>query len=120
MDDPGHARVKPGDHGGHPRGGARTAQPPAEDPRDRSRDLACIPLMLARLGADELLPDNELALTVGDEVLFCRLGCSGRMEWTRNNRNALTYVVTGEQIAAGRPGGGSRTGALAWRAEVRS
>jgi len=74
-----------------------------KDPRDRSRELACIPLMLARLGADELLPDSDLVLRVGDEILFCGAwDVPARMEWTRNNGNALAYVVTGEAIAAGR------------------
>jgi voltage-gated potassium channel Kch len=72
------------------------------DPRDRDQELACIPLLLVREGTEQVLPSADLPLREGDEVLFCGAwGSAARMEWTCMNRNALTYVLTGEELAAG-------------------
>ncbi len=72
------------------------------DPRDRDQELAVIPLMLARDGYDEVLPDPQSRLHVGDEVLFAGAWeMPAQMSWTRNHCTTLAYVLTGEKIAAG-------------------
>jgi Trk K+ transport system NAD-binding subunit len=72
------------------------------DPRERERDLACIPLLIAREGADRLLPGPEVLLAPGDEVLFCgSWDVPARMGRVCCNQNLLTYVLTGEEPAAG-------------------
>ncbi len=67
------------------------------DPRDRERRLPCIPLMLLRHNERTLLPDPGLHLQKDDHLLFCGAPMGrDRMEWTLQNENALSYVITGE------------------------
>lgn len=72
------------------------------DPRDRDQELAAIPLMLARAGYDELLPDPQSRLHVGDEVLLAgSWDVPAQMGWTRSHCTTLAYVLTGEKAASG-------------------
>ncbi|MCU0935053.1 MAG: NAD-binding protein [Gammaproteobacteria bacterium] len=72
------------------------------DPRDRDQELAAIPLLLARDGYDELLPDPQSRLHVGDEVLLAGAwDVPAQMSWTRNHCTTLAYVLTGEKVASG-------------------
>ncbi len=67
------------------------------DPRDRERKLPCIPLLLLRHNERTLLPDPGLHLQKDDHLLFCGAPTGrDRMEWTLQNENALSYVITGE------------------------
>jgi len=66
------------------------------DPRERSRGLPCIALMLVRPGNRTLLPDGETRLMKGDQLLFCgRYSAHPRMEWSLQNEIALSYIRTG-------------------------
>jgi Trk K+ transport system NAD-binding subunit len=67
------------------------------NPQDRERVLPCIPLMLLRHNERTLLPDPAISLQKDDHLLFCG-SHSGRdrMEWTLQNENALSYILTGE------------------------
>ena len=72
------------------------------DPRERERRLPCIALLLVRGNRREVLPAAEIRLRERDRLLFCgRLAARTRMEWTLQNLNALSYVLTG----ASRPQG---------------
>lgn len=72
------------------------------DPRERERRLPCIALLLVRGNRREVLPAGEIRLREGDRLLFCgRTDARTRMEWTLQNLNALSYVLTG----ASRPQG---------------
>ncbi len=73
-----------------------------KDPRERSRDLLCIPLLLWRRGEISLLPPADLRLEENDRILFCgRYSAHGSMEWTLQNEHALTYVRTGGSAPQG-------------------
>ncbi|MGM0594609.1 MAG: hypothetical protein ACQETD_08740 [Pseudomonadota bacterium] len=64
------------------------------DPRERGEPLSCLPLLLVKRDQEPLMP--------GDKLLFAgRAGVHERMRWTLQNRNALRYVQTGEERAAG-------------------
>lgn len=64
------------------------------DPRERSRKLAVIPLMLRRQGKYHLLPDDDLALQPGDRLLFCgQHDAERQMRWILANGNMLDYVL---------------------------
>jgi voltage-gated potassium channel len=73
------------------------------DPRDREHALACLPLLLLRRNREALLfPADDVALAVGDEILFSGKGwVMQRMQWLLQNHNALRYVQTGEERASG-------------------
>ena len=67
------------------------------DPRDRSKRLPCIPLMLLRHNQRVVLPDHSMAVQKDDHFLFCGArSAERRMAWTLQNENALSYILTGE------------------------
>ncbi len=67
------------------------------DPRNRDRQLSCLPLLLARGDDRMLLPDPEMVLESGDRILFCgALPAQKGMRELLNNLNSLRYVHTGE------------------------
>lgn len=73
-----------------------------KNPRERSRDLRCIPLVLLRKGEVSLLPASDLCLEEDDRILFCgRYSACSSMEWTLQNEHALTYVRTGGSAPQG-------------------
>jgi len=92
-------------------GGSVSIDDLLRDSRDREQCLSCLPLLLMRRsGEEELFPDNSTRLEPGDQLLFGgKAGVHERMKWTLQNRNALRYVQTGEERAAG----------YIWRAIVR-
>ncbi len=66
------------------------------DPRNRSQALPAIILMQQRAGEHRPLPSLEQPLRMGDRLLLCgRPGARDWMQWTLNNPDVLTYVVTG-------------------------
>ena len=66
------------------------------NPKDRSKLLPCVPLLIKRDGLDMLLPDMEEHLQNGDRVLFCgRQDASSRLRYTINDHQALDYIQTG-------------------------
>ncbi len=73
-----------------------TIQTLMRDARDRDRLLRCIPLLLDRDGQQELLPDPETPLKVGDKLLFTGAeGCERRMDWVLLSAKELEYVESG-------------------------
>lgn len=67
------------------------------DPRDRSRELRTIPLMLLRHNERILLPDLSTAIEKDDQILFVGVrSAKNRMHWTLQNEHALSYILTGE------------------------
>lgn len=67
------------------------------DPQDLQRQLPCIPLMLLRHNERILLPDPGISVQKDDHLLFCGSHDGrDRMEWTLQNENALSYILTGE------------------------
>ncbi len=71
-------------------------------PNDRSELLACLPLLLRRAGRDRLLPDDEMPLAAGDEILFAgRLRARRSQQLSLANVNVLDYVRTGRDLPGG-------------------
>ena len=67
------------------------------DPRDRSRHLPVIPLLLEHNDERQLLPALTMPVHQGDQILFCgREGARAAIDWTLNDRHTLRYVRTGE------------------------
>ncbi|WP_295392998.1 TrkA family potassium uptake protein [uncultured Thiodictyon sp.] len=72
------------------------------DPRERTRQLPVIPLLLEHNDERHLLPDLALRVRKGDQVLFCaREGARSVMDWTLHDPHVLHYLVTGEDAPAG-------------------
>lgn len=66
------------------------------DPRERTRPLACVPLLLKRGQHLELLPDTETQVQEQDQLLFCGTDEARLvMKTTLKNFNVLGYVLTG-------------------------
>ena len=66
------------------------------NPKDRSKLLPCVPLLIKRDGLDMLLPDMEEHLQNGDRILLCgRQDASSRLRYTINDHQALDYIQTG-------------------------
>lgn len=85
------------------RGGAEiTLADLLRDPRDRHATLPAQPLLLLRSGAQTLLPDDDVALAPGDQVLFAGRGDARRqLEATLRNVNVLEYLRTGRDLPGG-------------------
>jgi Trk K+ transport system NAD-binding subunit len=67
------------------------------DPRERSRPLKVIPLLLLRDNGRTLLPELNTALEADDRILCVGSpSAHNRMEWTLQNTHALSYILTGE------------------------
>jgi len=66
------------------------------DPKSRTDDLACIPLMLIRGEEKILLPDETECILIGDTVLWCgQQSAANYMEWTLHDLFVFTYVSRG-------------------------
>ncbi len=76
---------------------------------DRGEKLHVTVLMISRQDKESAsgfklitLPDDDFQLQAGDQILFCaREGERNEISWVLNNRNALHYVQTGEQVSEG-------------------
>lgn len=83
-------------------GHAPTLEDILRDPRQRSDRLPAIILVHQRAGEHRPLPTLDQPLRVGDRLLLCgRLGARDWMQWTLNNPDVLTYVVTGRELPRG-------------------
>ncbi|MCF8004290.1 MAG: NAD-binding protein [Chromatiaceae bacterium] len=72
------------------------------DPRNRDDPLAAICLMHTRGSHCCVLPDLSQRLRVGDQLLLCgRPEARDWMQWTLNNPDVLTYVVTAVSLPRG-------------------
>jgi Trk K+ transport system NAD-binding subunit len=68
------------------------------DPRDVTKQLPCIPLLLVREGANKLLPVDE-SLEEGDNLLICGTpGGVSQLQRTLQNSETLNYLMTGESL----------------------
>lgn len=66
------------------------------DPRDRTLNLPCVPLLLKRQGISSLLPASEVRLRGGDQLLFCgRKDAHRQMDHVVHDHQALEYTRTG-------------------------
>ncbi len=67
------------------------------DPRDRTKKLACIPLLLVRNEEKILLPDESENLEIGDQLLWCgKKATADWMTWTLRDPFVLVYLATGQ------------------------
>lgn len=70
------------------------------DPTERSQRLPCLPLVLRRDESDVVLPQADLELAVGDQLLFVGTQRARvEQELAARNRNVLDYVQTGEEAS---------------------
>ncbi|MDH3343249.1 MAG: NAD-binding protein, partial [Gammaproteobacteria bacterium] len=66
-----------------------------QDPGDREAKLRCVPLLLIRDGQEILLPEDNLEIKIGDELLFCGTPLvKDNMHWTLNVMRSLNYVMS--------------------------
>lgn len=72
------------------------------EPRNRNQRLSCLPVMMKRGAYSVLIPDEDVALRPGDQLLFCGVvGAHQQMQWTLQNRNVLRYLQNGEERPEG-------------------
>jgi voltage-gated potassium channel len=73
------------------------------DPRDTSLRLPCVPLFLKHANNNDiLLPEDDLQLQIGDQILFCgRHLAEQRMRWSAHNFHALNFICTGHDRPSG-------------------
>lgn len=68
------------------------------DPRDRSRQLPGAVLMLARGDDETIMPDADVQLATGDELLFCAVPRARRLlQAALTNDYTLQYLITGRE-----------------------
>ena len=66
------------------------------DPADRSRRLACVPLVVQSGDAVTAMPEMSRALKPGDRILFCgRNEAYHLLDATLNSQYTLRYLMTG-------------------------
>jgi hypothetical protein len=66
------------------------------DPADRSRRLACVPLVVQSGDAVTAMPEMSRALKPGDRILFCgRNEAYHLLDATLNSEYTLRYLMTG-------------------------
>ena len=71
------------------------------DPTSRDVELACMPLLLVRGGAEQVAPDAQTLLKPGDRLLFAgAAGARDLQRMTLRNPHARDYVLFGRD----RPG----------------
>ncbi len=72
------------------------------DPHAPDNPLPCIPLLLKRRGFKTLLPDHELIVQPGDEILFCGIHQAFTLQdILLKNYNALSYALLKEDRPSG-------------------
>ncbi len=72
------------------------------DPRNRERALAVLPLMIKRNDEYILLPEPEVRLELGDQVLMAgKASAQVFMCWITDNQNVLRYVRSGLEAPGG-------------------
>lgn len=67
-------------------------------PRDRTKQLACLPLILLRGDRHYLLPDIEQRLKKGDRLLYCGNAQAKKLyRWSLDDPHTLHYLLTGNE-----------------------
>lgn len=70
--------------------------------RERELKLACVPLVLKRGDTKVMLPENDIRLTLGDELLMCsRRGVDQSIKANLANIYTVEYLVSGSSPARG-------------------
>lgn len=84
-------------------GGSRpTVGDLCRNPRNRDERLDCMVLFIKRIGAEIVLPGDEMTLEKGDHLLLCgRIDAWNQMEWISKNHNVFDYLCSGEERASG-------------------
>ncbi len=74
-----------------------------KDPQNREQILPCIPILISRENRQHmLLPDLDMKIEIGDEILFCGNIKARRMtDWLTMNPYVFNYIVTGEEHPSG-------------------
>ena len=68
------------------------------DPRGRSHSLGCVALLHVRADVPTLMPDSELSLSEGDQLLMCAVpGARHLLQATLNSDYTLEYLITGQE-----------------------
>ena len=69
------------------------------DPEDRERMLAVVPLVLMRDGTPQHMPDEDMLLRPGDQVLVAgRLGALASMTPVLLQETAVEHAATGRDV----------------------
>ena len=72
------------------------------DPRDVTKQLTCIPLLLVRGDEKQLLPKDDESLKQDDNLLFCGTPASrSQLQWALQNNETLNYLLTGQTLPRG-------------------
>lgn len=83
-------------------------------PQDRNQRLDCVALLHHRGDYSIILPDDDMVIVDGDQVLFCgHPHARNKMQQLLQNQNVCTYILTGEEHAS------SYIGKLLTRGEVK-
>jgi Trk K+ transport system NAD-binding subunit len=65
------------------------------DPLARDHKLECVPLLFARSGDFQIMPEDDIELKDGDQILFCGMReAMNSMNWTLNVMTTLNYVMS--------------------------
>lgn len=68
------------------------------DPRRRSENLGCIPLLRLRGDSWLLMPDADSVLRADDQLLMCAVpGARPLLQATLNSAHTLEFLITGEE-----------------------
>ncbi|WP_282604874.1 TrkA family potassium uptake protein [Pelagibius sp. Alg239-R121] len=72
------------------------------DPGDRSRRLACVPLVIESECGAQVLPDLSTAVLPGDRLLLCGdARAYNLIDATMHNEYTLAYLMTGKDLPRG-------------------
>ncbi len=73
-----------------------------KSPRDRTRNLNCMVLLIRRNKIDHLIPDKSMEIIEGDKLLFCgSLEAQELLLWSVSNYNIYNYIRTGVELPGG-------------------
>ncbi len=69
------------------------------NPRERTKRLACVPLLLIRKREKILLPEDTETIQENDKILWCGTQQSKRaIRWTLFDESVFYYITTGEAM----------------------
>lgn len=74
----------------------------SQDPANRSRNLALVPLLLVRNNRSYLLPNPDMPLEIDDKILYCGNPIAKSTQpLLLSNRKVLAYVLDGLEVPDG-------------------
>lgn len=72
------------------------------DPRNRDERLPGIALLLKRGDAEMVVPEESMALALGDRLLLAgRIEARRQLSWICRNHNSFAYLTTGCERPSG-------------------